>query len=173
MIRKNTNFLSFFLVLSILFTGLQCQKFEEDTELVHLKSVKKRIAGYKVIEEDLMGSYDMQSTWRKSFGEFYFHFTTEPYRPDTTGYGYNMFIRSQATNETICKGEWGFKSSVSIYWRLDCFDAKKSRFYPNRLYSPQINIIRLSDKEMWMEGQAQDSLKNWVSRSIRLKELRK
>jgi hypothetical protein len=166
-------YLSLIILQLVSFTGIQCKKFEDDPELIHLKTVKKRITGYKVLEEDYVGSYGMLHHWEKKFGACYLHFTAEPYRHDTTGYGYRMFIRKQATNEEVCEGEWGFKTSEAIFWRLDCFDAQKSRFFPNRLFSWSGNITRLSDSEMWMEGEAIDSLKQPVHRTMRFIELRK
>lgn len=157
-------------LMALLITGLQCQKFEDDPEWIHLKSVKKRVVGYKELEQDMAGSFDMMDNWKRSFGDFYLHFTSEAYRPDTTGFGYRMFLRKKGTNDNICSGEWGFKGSETIYWRLDCFDQRKSRFFPNRMYSWEAQISRLSDKEMWVAGSDLDSTKTPVKRNIRFKE---
>jgi hypothetical protein len=129
-----------------------CKKFDEDPELIHLRTVRHRIEGLKVIESHTIGNTDVNAYWHERFGDFYLDFTLYDYNPHS-GEGYKLMVFDKATNTKICDGIWSFRGSRAIVFYFDCLASDTSTSWPLRIHGAGGNILKLSNKDLWLHSE--------------------
>lgn len=155
--------------LNILALNPGCKKFDEDPELIHLRTVRHRIEGLKTISQHTIGNTDLNPYWQQRFGDFYIDFTLNNYNSHSSSSGYKLKVYQKGTNDLLCNGEWYFTESDYITFYFNCLDTIQETTWPDRIHGGSGYIIRLSNKEMWLRV---DGIQNDLQEGLQVQEVR-
>ena len=145
--------------LSVLCLIFACKKYDDDTEFIHLKRVKKRIEGKKRLIMHRMGKTDLMPYWKSRFGEFYLDFTLKPENPYKSGYGFDLKVYDINTDTLICDGFWYYVADAyQIGLEFNCLDQYIGEEFPNNLQGISYPTVKLSEKDLWMRAYSQNPI---------------
>jgi hypothetical protein len=160
--------------INIFFIYQSCKKYEEDTELIHFRTFKQRIEGYKVLTMHNIGTSDLLPYWNSRFGDFYIYLgkncASESVGIENYCYGAAVEVYDKKSDSLICKGLWTFSSKESIGISFDCLTNDTTKKFPYSIHGIGGPIVKLSNKDIWFRSDLcwHDSLKMFVPMEIRL-----